>query len=249
MIACFYKQSLKFVFLFFCLFLSTAFTESAQAQDYDCSLAANCNAAAGTPQNTYCVFPVTTEKGCRCFDGIDNDGDGKVDKADSNCATYYGLTFVGEGSDCSITPPGSNTPYDLVNAPITSSQNTADTQSKVNVGDVDGDGIPDAIITSKWNSEIRVVATTGPQADGTKAGDIKSDFNLSGNEANNLFSATPNSGDCKVDNGDRLLYEHENLIADIDGNGKGEMYGIISNRNNSSKAPPACFYQIGRAHV
>ena len=29
----------------------------------------------------------------------------------------------------------------------------------VSVGDVDGDGIPDAVITSKWNSEIRVVAT------------------------------------------------------------------------------------------
>jgi hypothetical protein len=244
MIHCFYKQRPKLVAVIFLVFGALC-AHTAQGQDYDCSLAANCSAAAGTPQNTYCVYPTTTERGCRCFDGVDNDGDGKIDKADSNCATYYGLTFVGEGSDCSITPPGANTPFDLVNAPITSAQNTADTQSKVSVGDVDGDGIPDAVITSKWNSEIRVVATAAGQPDGTKAGDVKSDFNLSGKEANDLFDNTPASGICHVDNGDQLKYEHENLIADIDGDGKGEMYGIISNRNNSAKAPPACFYLVG----
>ena len=46
-----------------------------------------------------CMFAATIEKGCRCFDGIDNDGDGKIDSADPKCATYYGLTFVGTGSD------------------------------------------------------------------------------------------------------------------------------------------------------
>src|SRR5688572_21899320 len=122
----------------------------------DCSNAANCGTAD-------CNFAANIEKGCRCFDNIDNDGDGKIDKADSNCAPYYGLIFVGEGSNCSIVPPGSLDPFDLVNTPITSDQNTADTQSKVSVGDVDGDGIPDAVITSKWNSEIRVVATRAPQ--------------------------------------------------------------------------------------
>jgi hypothetical protein len=201
----------------------------------DCSVSGNC-------ANAYCNYPANIEKGCRCFDGIDNDGDGKIDKADSNCATYYGLVFVGEGSNCSIVPPGNADPFDLVNVPITSAQNTADTQSKVSVGDVDGDGIPDAVITSKWNSEIRVVATRTPQADGTAAGKVKSDFNLSGAAANALFSDAPNSGDCKPN---RLLFEHENLIADIDKDGKAEIYGVVSNRGGNPQTPPTCFYLVG----
>src|SRR5688500_11999563 len=144
----------KFTFVVF-FFLSTF---GAIGQDVDCSVSSNC----GT---TYCQFAANIEKGCNCFDGVDNDGDAKADKADSNCAVYYGLVFVGEGSDCSIVPPGANTPFDMVNAPITSDQNTADTQSKISVGDVDGDGIPDAVVTSKWSSEIRVVATADGQAD------------------------------------------------------------------------------------
>jgi hypothetical protein len=224
----FFKLSLVICFIFV---NSLAFS-----QTVDCSVAANCTDA-------YCNFAANIEKGCRCFDGLDNDADGKIDKADPNCATYYGLTFVGEGSDCTITPPGVLTPFDLVNAPITSQQNTADTQSKVSVGDVDGDGKPDAVITSKWNSEIRVVATTSGQADGTQAGAVKSSFNLSGNAVNTLF---PNNGygngACKPD---RLLFEHENLIADIDGNGKAEMFGIVSNRSGNPSTPPTCFYLVG----
>lgn len=57
-----------------------------------------------------------------------------------------GYDFIGADADCSIVPPGANTPFDLVNAPITSAQNTADTQSKISVGDVDGDGIPDDVV-------------------------------------------------------------------------------------------------------
>src|SRR6188768_234487 len=95
-----------------------------------------------------CSFPATIERGCNCYDNTDNDGDGKIDQADSNCAPYFGLTFVGEGSDCSIVPPGASTPFDMIAPPTVSGQNTADTQSKVLVGDVDNDGIPDAIITS-----------------------------------------------------------------------------------------------------
>ena len=58
-----------------------------------------------------------TEKGCLCFNNLDDDGDGKADAADPSCATYFGLSFIGEGSDCSITPPGANTPFDLVGVP------------------------------------------------------------------------------------------------------------------------------------
>ena len=96
-----------------------------------------------------CQFAANIERGCNCYDGKDNDGDGKIDQADSNCAPYFGLTFVGEGSTCSITPPGANTPFDMVGPPAVSGQNTADTQSKVAIGDIDNDGVPDVVITSK----------------------------------------------------------------------------------------------------
>ncbi|MGC1269805.1 MAG: gliding motility-associated C-terminal domain-containing protein [Croceibacterium sp.] len=203
---------------------------AAYGQDVDCSVNANCN-------DPYCQFAANIEKGCNCFDGADNDGDGKADKADSNCAVYYGLVFIGDGSDCSIVPPGANTPFDMVNAPITSDQNTADTQSKISVGDVDGDGIPDAVITSKWNSEIRVVATADGQADGTSPGDVKSDFKTTGQGAK-IFSGT---GDCAPKN---LLFEHENLIADIDGDGKAELFGVVSNRGGNPSTPPTCFFLV-----
>jgi hypothetical protein len=218
---------LKFAFVLVFFFASFL----AKAQTVDCGVNANCS-------DPYCQFAANIEKGCNCFDGADNDGDGKADKADSNCAVYYGLVFVGEGSDCSIVPPGSNTPFDLVNAPITSSQNTSDTQSKISVGDVDGDGIPDAVITSKWNSEIRVVATADGQADGTRPGEVKSDFKSTGQGAK-IFSGT---GACAPKN---LLFEHENLIADINGDGKAELFGVVSNRGGNPSTPPTCFFLVG----
>ncbi|MEX2234167.1 MAG: VCBS repeat-containing protein, partial [Cyclobacteriaceae bacterium] len=235
MIDCFFKKQGGFLLkiTLFLVFVCCSFI--ANAQTVDCSVPANCT-------DTYCQFAANIEKGCRCFDNLDNDGDGKIDKADSNCATYYGLSFVGADSDCSIVPPGANTPFDLVNAPITSAQNTADTQSKVSVGDVDGDGIPDAVITSKWNSEIRVVATASGQADGTAAGQVKSDFKTTGAGAA-IFSGT---GGCDPKN---LLFEHENLIADIDGDGKAELFAVVSNRGGNPSTPPTCFFLVGLSYA
>lgn len=223
------------VFLLLLLFAQfTAFSQSNNVEicndniDNDGNGIIDCN-------DSFCQFAANIERGCRCFDAIDNDGDGKIDKADSNCATYYGLTFVGEGSDCSIVPPGAITPFDLVGPPAVSGQNTADTQSKIAVGDVDNDGIPDVVITSKWNSEIRVVATSNNQPDGSDAGDIKADYNLDGSK---IFSG---SGDCDPKN---LLFEHEVLIADIDKDGKAEIFGVVSNRKGSPSSPPTCFFLV-----
>jgi hypothetical protein len=193
-----------------------------------------------------CQFAVTIEKGCRCYDTVDNDGDGKIDKADPDCAQYYGLTFVGQGANCSITPPGSATPFTGVGNPIVSGQNTADTQSKVAVGDIDGDGYPDAVITSKWNSQVRVVSTGN--FSGFASGDIKADFKTTGQGAA-IFPDPPGNNDpCEPKN---LLFEHEVLIGDIDhvkgadGKYQAEIFAIVSNRKGNPESPPTCYFLIG----
>ncbi|MEK6780593.1 MAG: gliding motility-associated C-terminal domain-containing protein [Bacteroidota bacterium] len=186
-----------------------------------------------------CTFAANIEKGCNCYDNADNDGDGFIDTADANCAAYYGLTYQGASSNCSITPPSSATPFVGLGAPIVSGQNTADTQSKVAVGDVDGDGIPDAIITSKWNAEIRVVATRAHTVSGTSyaPGDIKSDIKLTGQGA----APFDGTGGCKPKN---LLFEHEILFADIDKDKIAEIFAVVSNRAGNPDSPPNCFFLV-----
>lgn len=200
------------------------------------------------PNNTTCTFPANVEKGCNCFDNVDNDGDGKFDQADPDCFAYFGLTFVSPGEDCSITPPGANTPFDLVGPPAVSGQNTADTQSKVAAGDVDGNGTPDAVITSKWNSEVRITATAVSNGlakfgGGSFApGDIIAGFDLDANIAKAKFNNPDNAPA-------NLLFEHEVLIADIfhSGNkpdGAAEIFCVVSNRKGSPSSPPVGFYLL-----
>ncbi|MBT1689130.1 T9SS type B sorting domain-containing protein [Dawidia soli] len=229
-------RSLRFA----CCLLLILTGGSAFAQILDCSKSVNC-------ADPYCK-PIPAdgkELGCECFDTVDNDGDGKADQADSNCATYYGLTFVGEGSDCSITPPGASTPFDLVGPPAVSGQNTADTQSKVAAADVDGNGMPDILITSKWNAEVRLIASTAQTGvaalgGGTFApGDVIADFRLSGAAISNRFN---NIGCGTTAN---LVFEYEVLTADIDGDGRSEVFAVVSNRAGSPKSPPTCFFLVG----
>src|SRR5579859_4916499 len=171
-----------------------------------------------------CVFPPTVEKGCNCFDGKDNDGNGLIDAADPSCASYYGLTFVGPGSNCSITPPQTGNGFATIAPPITSKQNTADTPAKISVGDMDGDGIPDAVVTSKWNKTIQVVSTT--------TGTVMGDFRTPGSS---IFPG----------NGSSYVFEHETAIADIDKDGIGEMFAIASLRGGGPNTPPSEYYLTG----
>ena len=215
----------RFKYLFYLLLLlaGVLLSEPAQAQTYEICNDGLDNDGDGLVDcnDTDCQFAANIERGCRCFDNIDNDGDGKKDSADTNCYGYLGLSFVGNGASCSITPDTDGNVFNLVK-PGVSGQNTVDTQSKVAVGDIDFDGIPDVVASSKWNGELRVVATKTHSVGGRtfNAGDIKSDFKVTGNAGALPFRGNDATG-TSVSNGNvcypnNLVFEHELFIADID---------------------------------
>jgi len=128
-----------------------------------------------------CQYSSNIERGCNCDDGVDNDGDGLIDVYDGECATFYGLTFVSEeDSDCSVMPPDSLDVFDYIDVTESSQQNTVDTQSKMAIGDLDGDGVPEVVATSKWGKAVRIIASGGDPE--WVAGDIMDEFGSTGQD-------------------------------------------------------------------
>lgn len=188
------------------------------------------NGACPTITGVTCSFAATIEKGCNCYDNVDNDGDGLVDANDVDCAPYL-TTYVGSGSTCTLPPPTSGPGiFNGVTNAASSSQNTSDTPAHAAIGDMNGDGVPDAVITSKWNSTIQVVATA--TASGFSPGDIMGDYTTPGSK---IFSST----------GGDWVFEHETAIADINGDKIGEMYTIVSQRKGGPNNPPTNFALCG----
>jgi gliding motility-associated-like protein len=182
-----------------------------------------------------CQYAANIEKGCNCADGIDNDGDGNSDNRDSECAGFYGLTFVGDSDSCDgfDSGTGGSLAFAFLGPPLLTSQNTFDTQSKVAIGDVNCDGIPDVIATSKFNQEIRIIATTNGQATGDDIGDVIQDYKLTG------------PGAAIFPFGDKFFFELEILIADIDGSCPVEIYTIASSRTGNGNSEPNQYYLLG----
>lgn len=87
-----------------------------------------------------------------CNDGIDNDGDGFVDCYDSDCrgSSYCEDFFMGDEATCEAVP--TEFPTFSMKKAWGSANGTASTWSRVSVGDVDGDGIPEVIVTNREKS-------------------------------------------------------------------------------------------------
>ena len=52
-------------------------------------------------------------------------------------------------------------------------------------GDVDGDGTPEMVLTSRWSQALRIISTRSQQTGSVKfnAGEIKAEFQIAGNES------------------------------------------------------------------
>ena len=83
---CFTEEKRPHFFTSFFALLFALASQVAFGQTVDCADSDNCGDA-------YCNFAANIEKGCNCFAGQDNDGDGEIVKAALGCAPYYGLTF------------------------------------------------------------------------------------------------------------------------------------------------------------
>src|SRR5258706_2631556 len=210
--------------LFCCFFL---FSLAAFSQNEICNDGKDNNGDGKIDCNdAYCNYSATPliEKGCNCLEGKENEGDEKIDKAAPNCPPFSALFFVAPPPLCSLTPQNKNPPFAAMPPPQQSNQNTADTPSKISVGDMNGDGVPDAVVTSKWNSTIQVVATA--TASGFSPGNIMGDYRTPGGK---IFPGGKDND---------WVFEHETAIADIDKDKIGEMYAIASKRPGGPNNPP-----------
>ncbi|MFC2125183.1 FG-GAP-like repeat-containing protein, partial [Bacteroidota bacterium] len=185
-----------------------------------------------------CQYASNVERGCNCNDGSDNDGDGLTDISDADCASFYGLTFVGETTDCSLVPPDSINVFDYIDdLPAKTSQNTVDTQSKMAIGDLNGDGLPEVVATSKWNAKVRVISSGDnyycSTSKITERGDVVDEYGTTGTPDGKIFPS-----------GNKYVYELETAIADIEGDGQGEVFAIASERQTPND-PPGNYFMVG----
>ena len=106
-----------------------------------------------------------------CNNGIDDDGDGFVDCYDGSCAgvAECGDFFMGDEASCEAKP--TEFPEFKMKQKWGSDKGTAATWSRVSIGDVNGDGIPEVIVTNRETNKMFVLNGND--------GSIKQQFNLS----------------------------------------------------------------------
>ena len=183
----------------------------------------------------------------QCGNGLDDDGDGFIDCYDSDCAleSVCDDIFIGNDATCTLTPPPA--PAFTMSLDFSSANETTNHFSRMAIGDLNRDGIPEIITMNKYTNNLVILNGN----DGT----IKHDTTMVGatpeweiaianidndNCAEIFFLGTDSKihvYDCKL----RYLYSTIAMpdsddfgtggddpinfgIADFDGDGKSEIY-------------------------
>lgn len=162
-----------------------------------------------------------------CNDGIDNDGDGYIDCYDNSCAGSDDCDnfYFGKDVSCQNTP--TQRPDYFTKLKWTSNNRTASTSAFPVVGDIDGDGFPEMVVTNTLDQTISILdGVTG----NTKKGPFKVGFDISNTSA----IANLNDDDCSEiivnghENNHLRMYDCDfNIIWDVVTD-TGNKVGIIS---------------------
>ncbi|QCK15550.1 FG-GAP repeat domain-containing protein [Mangrovivirga cuniculi] len=174
---------------------------------------------------------VTEETGDLCRNGIDDDGDGVIDCYDESCAADAvcdGFFLDPTSGSCDIPIPPVD--FEMVNTAGSSNRNVH-TQARIVIGDLNNDGIPEVVTPHKWDQELRILYSTGPDAGDTEyqssttvIGNDKfrpelevAIANLDNDDCGEVFSIERSKGDAKGNefNGDFFLVMYDCQLNEI----------------------------------
>ncbi len=175
-----------------------------------------------------------------CNDGIDNDGDGFIDCYDGSCANIGDCdgTFLGNDAKCEAKP--SAFPKFTMTLDFASPDETTNHLSRMAIGDLDRDGIPEIITMNRYTKKVFVIsgrdgsvkhsldAPFTPQWE-IAIGNIKDDncaeIFLFGNEGASIYLYSYNCDLTTQIWKTRISGDPINFgLADFNGDGKVELY-------------------------
>ncbi|MBK6263838.1 T9SS type A sorting domain-containing protein [Marivirga sp. S37H4] len=176
-----------------------------------------------------------------CNDGIDNDGDGFIDCFDSDCSGNSACDGFYMGNDASCEAVPSDFPVFSLQLAYQSANDVTNNLSRIAIGDLDRDGIPEILSTNRYNDRIFLLngndATIKYQASiNSPSYSSASMANVQDDNCGEVFIVNSNTGsDFRINSFDcelNLLWTSETLPndpvfighADFDRDGKPEMY-------------------------
>ncbi|ADR23121.1 hypothetical protein MATR_30300 [Marivirga tractuosa] len=176
-----------------------------------------------------------------CDDGIDNDGDGFVDCFDGDCTDTAACDGFYLGNDASCEAEPEEFPVFELELGPTSRDDVTTALSRIAIGDLDRDGIPEILTTNRYDDKIFLLngdsatvkherTTNNPYYNNAAM------VNLQDDNCGEVFVVNVNSGnnynirsfDCELNPiwASERLYQDPVFLsfADFDGDGQAEMY-------------------------